>query len=188
MLNHQLDARSAHIAAIDDIVRQITWQSHKQLLQTLSRPDIALTMPQMVTLFAIRDSGTCRMSELAEVTQQSAGTLTGIVDRLIEDNLVGRVRDVEDRRVVQVMLSPAGEQRLALVEQARHEDMERMLQHLSLSQLGSLDSMLRLLLSGINTMLVQDSSLNGNGHANGNGNGNGLQHTQPMRITPLMSG
>ena len=35
-------------------------------------------MPQMVTLFAIRGAGTCRMSELAETTQQSAGTLTGI--------------------------------------------------------------------------------------------------------------
>ena len=86
-------ARTPYIASIDNVIRQITCQSHKQLLQTLSRPDINLTMPQMVTLFAIRSAGTCRMSELAETTQQSAGTLTGIVDRLIDEDLVGRVRD-----------------------------------------------------------------------------------------------
>jgi DNA-binding MarR family transcriptional regulator len=150
---NESQSRSSHIASIDDVIRQITWQSHKQLLQTLSRPEISLTMPQMVTLFAIRGAGTCRMSELAEITQQSAGTLTGIVDRLIEDNLVGRVRDVDDRRVVQVTLTAPGEERLARVEQARREDMERMLQHFRLEQLVDLDALLRLLLSGIHDLL-----------------------------------
>jgi DNA-binding MarR family transcriptional regulator len=137
-------------------VRHITWQSHKQLLQTLSRPDIALTMPQMVTLFAIRDWGTCRMSDLADITQQSAGTLTGIVDRLIEDGLVGRVRDIDDRRVVQVTLTPSGEQRLAMVEQARREDMERMLHRFSQGQLAQFEDLLKLLLAGIQDMLVSE--------------------------------
>jgi DNA-binding MarR family transcriptional regulator len=147
------ETREHSICAIDDIVRQITWQSHKQLLQTLGRPEIALTMPQMVTLFAIRGAGTCRMSELAEITQQSAGTLTGIVDRLIEDSLVARVRDVDDRRVVQVTLTPQGEQRLARVEQARREEMERMLQQFSQTQLVELEHLLRLLVHGIHELL-----------------------------------
>jgi DNA-binding MarR family transcriptional regulator len=147
------DVRPEYIGVIDDVIRQITWQSHKQLLQTLSRPEIGLTMPQMVTLFAIRNAGTCRMSELAEVTQQSAGTLTGIVDRLIDDNLVGRVRDVEDRRVVQVTLTAKGEERLARVEQARREDMERMLQRFSHEQLIDLEGLLRLFLGGVHELL-----------------------------------
>jgi DNA-binding MarR family transcriptional regulator len=151
-MNHT-EARADYVSAIDDIVRQITWQSHKQLLQTLSHPEIALTLPQMVTLFAIRDTRRCRMSELAETTQQSAGTLTGIVDRLIDDHLVGRVRDMDDRRVVQVMLTPLGEQRLARVEEARREDMERMLRRFSLDQLGHLEELLRLLLSGLHEMV-----------------------------------
>jgi DNA-binding MarR family transcriptional regulator len=151
--------RAEYIASIDDVIRQITWQSHKQLLQTLSRPEISLTMPQMVTLFAIRNVGTCRMSELAEITQQSAGTLTGIVDRLIEDNLVGRVRDIDDRRVVQVTLTVQGEERLARVEQARREDMERMLRHMRLGQLADLDGLLHLLLNGIHDLLSGGETL-----------------------------
>ncbi|NTU79672.1 MAG: MarR family transcriptional regulator [Chloroflexales bacterium] len=150
---NETEARPDYIASIDDVIRQITWQSNKQLLQTLSRPEISLTMPQMVTLFAIRGTGTCRMSELAEITQQSAGTLTGIVDRLIEDNLVGRVRDIDDRRVVQVTLTPQGEERLSRVEQARREDMEQMLQRFRFNQLVDLDTLLRMLLSGIHELL-----------------------------------
>lgn len=141
--------RAVHIASIDDVIRQITWEGHKYSLHTLSRPDIALTMPQMMTLFAIRAAGTTRMSELAEVTQQSAGTLTGIADRLIEDGLVGRVRDADDRRVVQVVLTPAGEERLARVEMARCEDMEQILDHFTMEQLCQLEALLRRLLEGI---------------------------------------
>ncbi|MEF3274307.1 MAG: MarR family transcriptional regulator [Chloroflexus sp.] len=166
---HEEDARSRHTSAIDDIVRQITWQSQKQLLQTLSRPEISLTLPQMVTLFTIREAGICRMSDLAEITQQSAGTLTGIVDRLIDDHLVGRVRDVEDRRVVQVMLTRQGEQRLALVEAARRADMERILARFSLEQLRDLEHLLQLLLDGINELISDrdlERPLSSNGQAN----------------------
>lgn len=142
-------SREQTVCVIDDVIRQITWQSQKQLLQTLSRPEIALTMPQMVTLFAIRAAGTCRMSELADVTQQSAGTLTGIVDRLIDDNLVARVRDIEDRRVVQVTLTPQGEERLSRVEGVRREEMGRMLEQFSEGQLADLEGLLRLLVASI---------------------------------------
>jgi DNA-binding MarR family transcriptional regulator len=173
------EARTDHISAIDDIVRQITWQSHKQLLQTLSHPDIDLTLPQMVTLFAIRDARRCRMSELAETTQQSAGTLTGIVDRLIDDHLVGRVRDMEDRRVVQVMLTSLGEQRLARVEAARREDMEQMLRHFKLDQLAHLEQLLRLLLSGLHELI--NGELAHQQHTNGS-NGALSSHLNSLHV------
>ncbi|WP_238613535.1 MarR family winged helix-turn-helix transcriptional regulator [Candidatus Oscillochloris fontis] len=152
-----LQQRAAFVSKISGVVRQITWQSQKQLLRTLSRPDIGLTMPQMVTLFAIRDAQMCRMSELADMTQQSAGTLTGIVDRLIEDHLVGRVRDVEDRRVVQVTLTPLGEERVARVERVHHKEMLRMLEHFDIGQLHDLDTMLRLLFDGLQQMCGDDT-------------------------------
>jgi len=154
-----LQHRAAYVTSISDVLRQITWQSQKQLLKMLSRPEIGLTLPQMVTLFAIRDANTCRMSELADITQQSAGTLTGIVDRLIDDHLVGRVRDVDDRRVVQVTLTSVGEERVARVERACYEDMGRILQEFDLGQLGDLECLLRLLLSGLNETCVGEESV-----------------------------
>ncbi|NJO84957.1 MAG: winged helix-turn-helix transcriptional regulator, partial [Blastochloris sp.] len=141
--------RVERIIAIDHIIRRITWQGQKQALQTLARPEIMMTMPQMVTLFAIRSANKCRMSELAEVTQQSAGTLTGIVDRLIEEGLVQRVRDAEDRRVVQVALTPVGQEKMRRVEQLRYDDMTRMLKHFSMEQIQQLENLLNQFLDGI---------------------------------------
>src|SRR5215212_4289988 len=115
------------IAAIDRIFRELTWHGQKHAIHTLTRPEIGLTMPQMVTLLAIHDSGSCRMGTLADVTQQSGGTLTGIVDRLIDDGLVERVRSAEDRRVIEVTLTVRGRTRVAGVLAARQGDMEQIL-------------------------------------------------------------
>lgn len=165
---NDMSERAQQIAEIDHMVRQITWHGQKISLHTLSQPDIGLTIPQMVTLFAIRGAGTCRMSELAEATQQSAGTLTGIVDRLIDDNLVYRVRDSEDRRVVQVALTAEGERRLARAVDARHHDMERMLTLFSNIQINELQSLLHLMLDGMYTMSFVESArgelTNGHSH------------------------
>lgn len=141
--------RSTHIVGIDQALRAITWQTQKRWLHMLSRPSIMLTLPQMMTLFAIDAAGTCRMSELADVTQQSAGTLTGIVDRLIDYGLVARVRDAEDRRVVQVTLTPLGSERLDQVAQTRYADMARVLQQFSLEHICLLDGLLQRLLAGL---------------------------------------
>jgi DNA-binding MarR family transcriptional regulator len=148
-----------HINTIDDLLRQIIWHGQKLSLQTLSQPDIAITMPQMITLFAIAAAGTCRMSELAEVTRQSAGTLTGIVDRLIDDGLVARVRDADDRRVVQVALTSTGKERLSLVEQARCADMAHILRRFSEDQVGQLAELLHLLLVGMRNQEIPDDEM-----------------------------
>jgi DNA-binding MarR family transcriptional regulator len=142
-------SRQAFVAEIDRMMRELGWHVQKQSTHTLARPDIDLTLPQMITLFAIHESGTCRMSTLAELTQQSAGTLTGIVDRLIDDALVARVRNTTDRRVVEVTLTPEGEQRLQQVVMARFDDMGRILSHFSDEDLALLERLLRQFLSGI---------------------------------------
>jgi DNA-binding MarR family transcriptional regulator len=136
------DQRQATLESIDGVLRMLIWHAQKQASHTLSRPEISLTLPQMMTLFAIHSAHTCRMSDLADVTQQSAGTLTGIVDRLIDDGLVERVRDVSDRRVVHVALTPAGAARLNAVESARREDMAHMLEAFDDDELHTLAHLL----------------------------------------------
>src|ERR1051325_8055660 len=115
--------RDSCITAIDRMIDEVTWQAQKQAIRTLTQPDIELTMPQMVTLFAIRKHGACRMGALVEATRQAGGTITVIVDLLIHDGLVVRSQAAEDRRAVEVALTPAGEQRARRVIQARHTDM-----------------------------------------------------------------
>src|SRR6266540_3599593 len=114
-------------------------------------------MPQMMTLLAIHDSGSCRMGRLADVTQQSGGTLTGIVDRLIDDGLVERVRSASDRRVIEVTLTAAGRSRVRQVLDARREDIARILARFDASQLDQFERLLKLFLQGVRgTLAVEE--------------------------------
>jgi DNA-binding MarR family transcriptional regulator len=144
--------RAAHETradAIDRIFRELTWHGQKHAVHTLMRPEIGLTMPQMITLLAIHDRGSCRMGALAEDTQQSGGTLTGIVDRLIDDGLVERVRSVNDRRVIEVALTAEGQARVQQVLDARREDIDRILMHFDIADLDEFERLLRLFLQGV---------------------------------------
>lgn len=58
--------------------------------------------------------------------------------------------------MVQVALTPAGEARLARVEQARHADMTHVLRHFSTEQLYQLEDLLQLLLAGIHCQSVYE--------------------------------
>jgi len=146
-------ANDERVAAIDHLFREITWHSQKHAIQTLTRPELDLTLPQMITLLAIHDSGACRMGALADATQQSGGTLTGIVDRLIADRLVERVRSSDDRRVVEVALTPTGQERVRQVLAARCEDMGQILLRFSDAQLGQFEHLLNLFLQGVRDAL-----------------------------------
>ena len=142
-------ALMARVEKIDRIFRELTWHGQKHAIQTLTRPEIGLTMPQMITLVAIHDCGSCRMGALADMTQQSGGTLTGIVDRLIDDGLVERVRSAEDRRVIEVTLTAAGQARVAGVLVARRDDMERILASFSEYDLEHFEALLVQCLHGL---------------------------------------
>ena len=142
-------AQLARIDKIDRIFRELTWHGQKHAIQTLTRPEIGLTMPQMVTLLAIHDSGSCRMGTLAELTQQSGGTLTGIVDRLIDDGLIERVRSAEDRRVIEVTLTPRGRSRVEGVLVARRGDIQHILAGFDDRELEQFEILLTRFLNGL---------------------------------------
>jgi DNA-binding MarR family transcriptional regulator len=144
------------IAAIDRIFRELTWHGQKHAIHTLTRPEIGLTMPQMITLLSIHDSGSCRMGTLADATQQSGGTLTGIVDRLIDDGLVERVRSVNDRRVIEVTLTAEGQARVGQVLDARYVDMERILAHFDDGRINQFEQLLDQFLHGVRGQLPRE--------------------------------
>jgi DNA-binding MarR family transcriptional regulator len=148
--------RDEQIAAIDRLIDEVAWQAQKQAIQTLMRPDLDLTLPQMITLLAIRAHGPCRMGALVEATRQSGGTVTGIVDRLIDDGLVARTHAVDDRRAVEVALTAAGAERVLRVGAARHEDMRRLLARFDDSQLAEFERLLRMLTLALHDELARN--------------------------------
>ncbi|HBK85950.1 MAG TPA: hypothetical protein DDZ53_07975 [Firmicutes bacterium] len=67
------------------------------------------TPAQIDCLYTIATRPDWRMSDLADRLQVSAGSLTTMVNRLIEAGVVDRTRSQLDRRVVMVKLNEAGE-------------------------------------------------------------------------------
>ena len=70
----------------------------------------ALSHAQYQVLFELLRGGELPTGALAAVTEVSAASMTQMLDRLVEADLVVRVRSETDRRVVGVRLTDAGRQ------------------------------------------------------------------------------
>ena len=69
-----------------------------------------LTTPQLKVVLLLFVGGATRMSVIASALGVSLATATGVVDRLVEREMVVRESDPDDRRVVLCRLSNKGEQ------------------------------------------------------------------------------
>jgi DNA-binding MarR family transcriptional regulator len=67
----------------------------------------------LVLLFTLSAQNDLTHREAARRCWVSAGTLTGVVDSLVEEGLVTRHPDDSDRRIVRLALTPAGKQRVS---------------------------------------------------------------------------
>lgn len=95
----------AELLALADEMR-VSWRSLSRCTHVGGGNDL-YQRQQFWVLGALR-SGPKRMSELAELARTSQASLTGVVDRLEGLGFVERRRSDEDRRVVQVAITPIG--------------------------------------------------------------------------------
>ncbi|PJF01581.1 MarR family transcriptional regulator [Streptomyces carminius] len=101
-------------ALVDALVRS-TFQVAGVLTRIGAKYDLSLT--QLRVLGLLRDRRP-RMTELAEFLGLDKSTMSGLIDRAERRGLVARDRNPEDRRVVDVVITPAG---LELAEQVYDE-------------------------------------------------------------------
>jgi DNA-binding MarR family transcriptional regulator len=67
-----------------------------------------LTFTQWTTLVALHDGRITTASDLAHNICHDAGSLTRLIDQMVERGFVTRARDEKDRRVVRLGLTPRG--------------------------------------------------------------------------------
>jgi DNA-binding MarR family transcriptional regulator len=94
-------------------------------------------------------SGKCKMSDLAGATHQSAASLTGVVDRLFEKQLVTRTRHERDRRQVMVVVTDRGSALISEIKQARREQLQLSLAHLEQQDIEQLLELLDRVIEGM---------------------------------------
>ncbi len=117
-----------------------------------------LTFPQFMALCSLEhaEGRASRMGDLAAVTHQSAASMTGIVDRLLERGLVERRQDPQDRRSVLVALTDEGARLLERVRADRIRVMERLLRCLSPEEQNLLHDILGKLLRELSGETAQE--------------------------------
>lgn len=144
------------VEQIERSIMQIGWLSHRRFMQLLAEERFDLTIPQFHTLNHLAAcEGLCKMSDLARATHQSAASLTGVVDRLLDKRLVERARPEGDRRQVMVTVTERGRTLLVAIAQARRDEMRLVLGELEPDELSELLRLLGAVARGM-LELVED--------------------------------
>lgn len=125
--------------AIDDLFREI-FGKHLKPTRLPPHPDV--TMAQMHCLHEIGELGTPTMSELSEELGLHPSTVTALVDALVEQGLVQRKRDPDDRRVVRVTHTAEGRRERLRHHREQRERLKRLLGDLSDDDLSAIISAL----------------------------------------------
>lgn len=71
------------------------------------------------------------VSEISHRLGIAKPNITPLVDRLIEEKLVDRIRDTQDRRVVNVVILEAGREKLAAIRATIGEQVQEWAQNIS---------------------------------------------------------
>jgi len=101
--------------------------------------DFDTTLPRFDVLAALeRNAQGLKMSALSESLMVSNGNVTGVVTRLIEDGLVTRTVDEQDRRSATVRLTRKGHDAFLKMAAAHEQWMDAMFADLSDNQSGDL--------------------------------------------------
>ena len=98
---------------------------------------INLTSAQIKLLTCFSNKAELTMTELSNNLAVSMPTMTAMVDRLVNSNMVERERNNIDRRVVRVKLTDAGEKILKKLVRIRRKEMEKILMNLSEGEMES---------------------------------------------------
>ena len=102
--------------------------------------DSGLTLTQLRSLFLIANKGSTNFRKLAEALGVTPSNVTGIVDRLVEQGLVSRTQNPEDRREMTLQATDKGQ---ALVSNLKEVGIKHMTQVLSLLSLGELSALVQ---------------------------------------------
>jgi MarR family transcriptional regulator, organic hydroperoxide resistance regulator len=121
--------KSKLIAEIIELQRKVD-QGRRQY-----EPDawigVNVTVPQLRSLFFIRNEGTTNLSKLAARLAVTPTNVTGIVDRLLKKGLITRTESSQDRRILELRLTEDGEKLVTKLRERRREYMSDVLARMS---------------------------------------------------------
>jgi DNA-binding MarR family transcriptional regulator len=108
MVNHYATNTRQHLRVWLKLLK--TSGRIEAVLRERLKRECSTTLPRFDVMAALdHHPDGLRMTELSEFLMVSNGNVTGIVNRLVEDGLIERTQDAQDRRAQKVCLSPMGQ-------------------------------------------------------------------------------
>jgi len=128
------------VAFIEKELRHISGiikQKGRQILNSYT-----ITPPQFVALQWLYELGDMTIGELSNKMYLAFSTTTDLIDRMEKNELVQRVRDEQDRRVVRIHLLEEGERIIQEVIEKRQQYLEEVLKQFEPEQVANLSTLL----------------------------------------------
>ena len=135
-MNEKREMIDRILGQVEGAFRELLPRAHQELL------DLDLTTPQLKVVLLVYLNGPARMSELASALGVSLATTTGIIDRLVDRDIVERENSREDRRVVVCRLSAKGQELTDRLYTSGRERARQLLLGLDEDKLSKLDEAL----------------------------------------------
>ena len=114
--------------------------------------DLGINAMQARILVRLFEEGPQKASAIADKLQITAGAITGIADKLIDLQYLERERDVEDRRVVYLVLTEKGQQLVERLKVRRAAIMEMMFKGLSPDDVRELTRLFNQVIANMDAM------------------------------------
>lgn len=115
MINNEINENvieiEKYLRKVDNIIRK----KGREILR-----DFNITVPQFLALQWLINNGSLTISELSHKMSLACSTITDLVDRMEKNDLVIRVKDDKDKRVVRVQVLENGHSLLKQVMDKRH--------------------------------------------------------------------
>ncbi len=119
--------------------------AHETVAKTLDRALLPLgisAIQAMALAFIAESREPATPTRIADALAQETQSMTGLVDRLEARGWVQRTRDLGDRRVIRVTLTPAGEAKLAETTAPMATALEQSIGTLSVAEAATLAALL----------------------------------------------
>jgi DNA-binding MarR family transcriptional regulator len=143
-------ATSSRTDELIDLLQQTIVQLHPSLTElTKVCLDGNVTIQQLRVMTILSYEGPRPVSLLARRLSVATPTMTGILDRLVRQDLVARQDDPEDRRVVLNVLTEQGQDLIERFQPVQADRLREIVDQLNLSQRQEVASGLHSLLSAV---------------------------------------
>jgi MarR family transcriptional regulator, organic hydroperoxide resistance regulator len=100
--------------------------------------EVSLTIAQIKSMFFIANESSVNFRTLAKALKVTPSNVTGIIDRLVEQQLVSRKENPEDRRMSMLQLTAKGTKLISGLREMRDTQMLKVLKNLSEDELNTI--------------------------------------------------